>query len=345
LDGYPAKRWRLVHLIKNPSQLKNGLLTFVSLAIFFSGCSSGGDIDLSPGPVPPAKVAVFVNGEPLALEEFDNEFRLMQIYYSAVSEGDMRSIKLRLFEQVINRRILVQEARRLGLKLTRAEAAGTFQEALKDVPDDFSLILKRRGVSEDAWKRKLLQERLVQKLVDGEVNQKVQVGSNEVKEYYWAHLGDYWLPSAVRARHLVVRTKPKLQKALDALKKGQDFSRIAETFSQDPDPSRGGDWRFMETDRLPGAYLRVLSALRPGEISKPFKDDFGYHLFQLIAWRPKRTRSLAEVQDKIHDELLKKEQDERFGWWMAVLKKKAIIKVNQDMAPIVGASLEGVRAK
>lgn len=322
----------------------HGLLVCASLAVLFWGCARDPEIDLLSLPVPAAKAAAIVNGEPIGLEEFDNEFRLMQIYYSAVSEGDMRSIKLRLFEQVIDRHLLVQEARRLGLKLTRSEVDGTFRDALKDVHDDLPVILKRRGVSEDAWRRKLLQERLVQKLVDKEVNAKAQVASHDVTEYYWAHLGDYRLPAAVRARHLVVRTRAKLQKALDALKKGHDFRRIAETFSQDPEPSRGGDWSFMETDRLPAAYLSALSALAPGQISRPLKDDFGYHLFQLIEWRSERMRTLAEVKDKIRDELLKKEQDKRFGLWMAVLKKKADIKVNQDMAPIIGAALEGASA-
>lgn len=322
----------------------HGLLACASLAVLFLGCAKDLEIDLLPIPVPPAKTAAIVNGEPIGLEEFDNEFRLMQIYYSAVSEGDMRPIKLRLFEQVIDRHLLVQEARRIGLKLTYDEVDGTFRDALKDVRDDYRVILKRRGVSEDAWRHKLLQERLVQKLVEKEVNAKAQVASHDVTEYYWAHLGDYRLPAAVRARHLVVRTRPKLQKALDALKKGHDFSRIAETFSQDPSVSSGGDWKFMETDRLPAVYLSALSTLAPGQISKPLKDDFGYHLFQLIEWRPERMRTLAEVRGKIRDELLKREQDKRFGLWMAVLKKKANIKVNQDMAPIVGAALEGTRA-
>jgi parvulin-like peptidyl-prolyl isomerase len=330
--------------IKTHGVLK-GLLALAGLGLFLSGCFSEPTVDVSPLQVKASKVAVVVNGEPISLEEFDNEFRLMKIYYSAVSEGDMRAIKLQLFEQLINRHIMVQEARRLGLKLTQTEVAETFRDALKDLPDDFLVILKTEGVSVAVWKHKLLEEKLAQKLVLKEVDDKTKVSQSEVEEYYWAHLGDYWLPAAVRARHLVVQRYEKFQQVVAALKKGSDFSKIAETFSQEPGASQGGDWQFMNTDRIPARYLTVLSKMKPGEISKPVKDDFGYHLFQLIQWRPRRMRTLAEVQGQIHEALLKRAQDERFDQWMLVLKKNAKIKVKEDMAPVVGAALEGHREK
>ncbi|HXL73944.1 MAG TPA: peptidyl-prolyl cis-trans isomerase [bacterium] len=330
--------------VKFQKKLKS-LVLLAGLGLFISSCSSDPQIDVSPLPVPASKVAVIVNGEPISLEEFDNEFRLMTIYYSAVSEGDMPAIKLRLFEQVINRHILIQEARRLGLKLTQQEMDAAFADALKDLPDDFSIILKGQGVSVDAWKRKLLQEKLVQKLVQKEVNDKVRISEDEVAEYYWSHLGDYWLPAAVSARHLVVHGKGKLDQVLAAVAKGDDFSKIIETFSQTPDASVGGDGHFMDGDQWPALYLNALSKLKPGEISKPVKDDFGYHLFQLIQWRPRRMKVLAEVQKQIHDELLKKAQDERFNQWMVLLKQKSKIEVKEEMAPVVGAALEGHREK
>ncbi len=307
------------------------------------GCTSEPTVDLVPPSVPPDKTVVTVNGEPLSLEEFDNEFRLMQIHYSAVSEGDMRAIKRRLFEQVINRRLLIQEARKVGLTMTPSEVDGAFQDALKDVPEDFWAVLKVQGISRDVWKRKMLQEKLASKVVDLEVNSKVQITPEEVENYYWTHLSNYWRPQEVRVRHLVVQKKGDLQKVLDSLKKGEDFPKIISTFSVGPEKSQGGDWGFMDSDRLPAEYLKVISSLKPEEISKPLKDNFGYHLFQLIERRNRQMRPFAEVKDQIHDDLTKEEQDLRFDQWMTELKKKSTIKVNKDMAPMIGVTLEDLR--
>jgi peptidyl-prolyl cis-trans isomerase C len=324
-------------------QASAALLLTGSAAFFLSGCSPEPTVDLAPAAVPLDKTVVTVNGEPLSLDEFDSEFRLMQIYYSAVTEGDMRTIKRRLFEQVINRRILVQEARKIGLKMTQKEVDETFREALREGSEDFSATLKSRGVNEQSWKWKFLREKLARKLVDQEVNAKVQITPEEVEEHYWSHLSEYWKPEAVRARHLVVQRKNDLEKVLNGLQKGEDFPRITSTFSAGMEKAQGGDWGFMDSDRLSSAYLKVLRSLKPGEISKPLKDEFGYHLFQLIEWRPRRMRSFAEAKEKIRDSLLKEEQDLRFDQWMAGLKKKATIKVNREMALIVGVTLEGLR--
>ncbi len=308
-----------------------------------AGCQKEPLVDLSPDRVPADKILVTVNGEPISLETFDNEFRLMEIHYSAVTEGQMRPVKRRLFEQVINRKLLLQEARRVGLKMTQRDLDEAFQKALVEVPDDFRTILKTEGVSEDAWKRKVLQEKLAQKIVDQEVNSKVLVTEPEVEEYYWSHLSDYWVPAAIRARHLVVRRKIDMEKALLSLKKGEDFAKVAATFSDGVEKAQGGDWGWMEADRLPPHYQAVLTGLAPGEVSPPLNDEYGYHLFQRIEGRSQRMGTLAEAAPRIREYLMKEEQDVRFDQWMAGLKKNAVIKVNQDLAPIVGVTLEGLK--
>jgi parvulin-like peptidyl-prolyl isomerase len=300
-------------------------------------------VDLTPPPVTPDKTVVTVNGEPLSLEEFDNEFRLMRIHYSAVTEGQMRAIKRRLFEQVINRRLLVQEARLRGLKLTQSEVDEIFREALQDEPEGFWAVLKMEGVSPNAWKRKLLQERLAQKAVDLEVNSKVEITPAEVEEYYWTHLPEYWTRKAVYARHLVVQRKSDLEKAVKQLAQGADFHNVALALSEGPEKELGGDWGLMTTDRLSPEYLKALSGLKPGGISKPLKDHFGYHLFQLIGWRNREISPFTEVKGRIRDELTREEQDHRFDQWMGELKKKSTIKVNQAMAPMIGVTREDLR--
>ncbi len=332
--------------IKGENKLRGDIRFWLlagGIGLALAGCGHEPLVDLAPDRVPPEKTLVTVNGEPISLETFDNEFRLMEIHYSAVTEGDMRAIKRRLFEQVINRRLLLQEARRVGLKMTQQDLDDAFQKSLREIPDNYRSLLKTQGVSEEAWKRKVLQEKLAQKVVDQEVNSRVQVTGPEVEEYYWSHLSQYWVPAAVRARHFVTRKRADLDRALESLKRGEDFAKVTATFSEGMEKAQGGDWGWMQTDRLPPDYLSLLSGLGPGEISKPVKDEFGYHLFQRIEWRPRRMRTLAEAAPLIHEFLLKEEQDMRFDQWMAGLKKNALIKVNQDLAPIVGVTLEGLK--
>ena len=302
-------------------------------------------VDLRIPAVPPDKVAVLVNGEPIPLEEFDNEFRLMAIHYSAVSEGQMRAIKRRLLEQVIDRRLLVQQAQKEGIRLTQKEWDEDVRESLKQMPEDFLEILKTQGVSEEAWKHKLLQERIAAKLVDQDVNSLVQITPDEVEDYYWSHLQDYWKPESVHVLHLVVQQPGDLNKALRRLKAGESFSKVAGDLSLGQAKSQGGDWGEEPVDNVPDPYLQILRRLQPGQISKPFRDNFGYHLFQLAGFQPPKMQAFGDVREQIRDGLLKEEQDLRFDQWMTDLKRRSTIRVNPDLAPVVGVTLEASNEK
>lgn len=338
----PAFLPPLPRVFNSKLRIQNSKFCFL-LATLLAGCSSEPLVDLVPPKVPPSETVVTVNGEPLSLEEFDSEFRLMRIHYSAVSGRDMQTIKRRLFEQVINRRLLVQEARRLGIRMTQAEVDRVLKEALADVPEDFFSILKVQGVSESAWKRKLLQERLAGKVVDQEVNAKVEISPEEVEDYYWTHLRESWLPETVRVRHLVVRKKKDLDAALREMEAGLGFPQAVGKYSEGMGAEQGGEWDVLAVEDLLPEHREALAGLAPGGISEPLRDAFGYHLFQLVERLPRRMQPFHEAKEGFHRRLLREEQDLRFEQWMAGLKRAAEIKVNEDMALMVGVDLEDMR--
>jgi len=304
----------------------------VLLGVTVCGCAP--TVEVTPHEVPPDQVVMFLNAEPISLEEFDSEFRLMAIHYSAVTETQMRVIKRHLFDQVVDRRLLVQKALALGLKVDRLELERALQASLRDAPPGYLDLLKEEGVSEESWRRKVAQEFLVRKLADHEVNGKAQVSSAEIESYYWSHLGEYWKPEAVRARHLVVQTFRELMEAQKRLTAGEPFVKVAAALSAVT--NEDGDWGYLPREGLSQAYARCLLALKPGEVSKPLKDGFGWHLFQLVEIRPTSMRQLKDVKAEIRDLLLKREQDRLFLQYLAELKRTATVKVNRDLASVVG---------
>jgi peptidyl-prolyl cis-trans isomerase C len=300
-------------------------------------------VDYSPKPVPPEQTLVVLNGEPIALEEFDSEFRLMAIHYGAISELEMRATKRRLFDLVVDRHLLMQKALQESLGVTRRELSNDLRDALKDSSADFLGLLKDQGIGEEAWKNKMAQEMLVQKFAERDLYSKAMVSDGDVEEYYWAHLDDFWLSEAIRARHLVVRTARELSQAQVSLKSGESFGKVCSLYSVDPLKDAGGDWGWMPTDSLAPAYIRALKAMKPGEVSKPIKDGFGYHLFQLMETRPARVRSYKEAAPLVRGLLLKREKDRLFVECLTNLKKNAKVEINPDLAAVVGVVLEDSR--
>ncbi len=312
-----------------------------TLGTLSAGCTSY--VDLPRRPVAPENAVLVLNGEPIGLEEFDDDFRLMAIHYSAVSEGDMRRMKRVLTERVIDQHLLCQEARLLGIRIKRQEFEKALQDASKDSPEHFTVILKKQGVKVETWKRGILRKLIIDRLTEQEVFRKVRITRDEVEDYYWSHLSEARHPESVRVRHLVVRGHADLAAAKKRLAAGEPFENVALDLSAGPAKAQGGLWDWMPIEYLPPLYAKAIEGLVPGGVSGLYRDGFGYHVFQLLDRRSESMRPLSEVAGDIHDRLLRQEKDYRFDQWMTGLKEKAVIRVNREMETLIGEIPEANR--
>jgi len=83
-------------------------------------------------------------------------------------------------------------------------------------------------------------------------------------------------------RHILVKSEPETNNILAALKRGEDFKKLAGTLSIDPSSSDGGDLGWLDTDVMPPPFAAIISKLKPGEYSQmPVQTRFGWHVIQL----------------------------------------------------------------
>jgi parvulin-like peptidyl-prolyl isomerase len=86
--------------------------------------------------------------------------------------------------------------------------------------------------------------------------------------------------SKIRASHILIEKQSQALRILDDLKKGESFSNLAQKFSQCPSRKRGGDLGFFGRGQMIKEFERAAFALKVGEISKPVKTRFGYHIIK-----------------------------------------------------------------
>lgn len=92
---------------------------------------------------------------------------------------------------------------------------------------------------------------------------------------------------------------PQLRDSLDRVAKtsidsiykiaklGGDFGKLARENSDDPgSASRGGDVGFFGSGRMVPEFEEVAFSLSDGELSEPFKTNYGYHIIKRIEGRP-----------------------------------------------------------
>jgi parvulin-like peptidyl-prolyl isomerase len=69
----------------------------------------------------------------------------------------------------------------------------------------------------------------------------ITASDSEIEKYYEEKKNDFEKPVAVTARHILVPSKEEAQKALDRIKSGESFEKVAKEVSTDKiSAERGG---------------------------------------------------------------------------------------------------------
>ena len=138
----------------------------------------------------------------------------------------------------------------------------------------------------------------IQGLVQGEICQPIKTpnGVHLLKVVSRENGARIVIPQ-LHARHILLKSGPlrdeqQTLKEITALRQklraGADFAELAKKFSQDPGSAiSGGDLGWFGPGKMVKAFEEQLLKLKPGQISEPFKTQFGWHIVQLLGERKK----------------------------------------------------------
>ncbi|MFX1313315.1 MAG: peptidylprolyl isomerase [Promethearchaeota archaeon] len=92
--------------------------------------------------------------------------------------------------------------------------------------------------------------------------------------------GDPIRAGKIKASHILIEKFNIAQEIYEDLMAGEDFSKLAQQYSNCPSKKRGGNLgEFSKSDMVP-EFWNASTKLKIGEISKPIKTEFGYHVIK-----------------------------------------------------------------
>ena len=117
------------------------------------------------------------------------------------------------------------------------------------------------------------------------------VSDSEIQAHYEANAGEYRQDAAVRLSFVSFAKTPssqdetdteaEIRRLLSAVREGSDFGELAEGSSDDPGSAKkGGDLGFFGRGQMVKAFEEVAFALEPGEVSEPFRTQYGWHIIK-----------------------------------------------------------------
>ena len=299
------------------------------------GGSSGGDEaadDTSTISVPADAVAV-VGGTAVPRAEFDRLFAQAEAAYEAQSREfpatgtpEYEQLKNETVDFLIQRIEFAREAEALGITVTDQEVTDRLTELKQQFfsGDDaaYQAELKKQGITEedvlDDLRAQLISQKLFTEITKGE-----SVTDEEVDKYYDDNKDQFTTPESREVAHILVEKKAEADDLYQQLQDGADFAKLARENSTDTGSASNGGKLTDVRGSFVAEFEEVAFALETGEIGKPVKSEFGWHIITALDdTKPSAVTPLDEVRDSVRDQLLKEKQNKAMAAWVDEIQAK-----------------------
>ena len=160
-----------------------------------------------------------------------------------------------------------------------------------------------------------------------QLESKISVDDAQLKAYYEEQKSKtperFSQAEQRRVRHILLSVNdPKEDAAVKAkaeglLKRalgGEDFSKLAKEFSQDPgSAAQGGDLGWSERKVFVGPFADAAFGMKVDEIRGPIKTQFGYHILKLDGIQPPAVKSFEASRADLETEYKRNEAERLFN--------------------------------
>jgi parvulin-like peptidyl-prolyl isomerase len=296
-----------------------------------------------------------VNDQKVSAKEYNKALEAAKKQYQARFGIDFNSpqgapmlgeLKAGVVDQLVEQTFLLAEAQKKGIKPTKDEIDAKIAEIKTQFPDDaaFKKALGEFGTTEAELREQVTVGVTIETLMK-DVTKDLSVSEDRLKAFYSENQAQFKHDEEVSAAHILIKTDAtakdtkedeakalaKIQDLLKQIRGGADFAELAKKHSEDPGSgSQGGDLGFFGKGRMVPEFEKAAFSMKDGEVSEPFKTQFGYHIIKRNEYRPARTETYDQVKDQIKENLLSQERNQAFQKWVDGQKKDAKIVVKAE---------------
>ncbi len=301
--------------------------------------SAKGDFRVNGQTVPSTLASV--NGVDLPASYLQSQletYRLMnrQQGHAPSSVGEGRFAR-QTVSQLVDQELIFQKSREMNISVDSKTIENEIEKIREQFPssDLFQAALEIQGLTPVMLRTTLEKQLAEDEWIRRAVVPEVQIGDPEVESYYKNNADQFSTPEQYAVSHIFVASlepapdqlpeelamrqkAERLQKLLDqdALEKAEkilrrveadeDFSNLAEEFSED-EVSRlnGGSLGSVLMEDLPPKMGEAVKQLQPGHSSGIVRSAYGYHILKLDEKIPAGMIELAQVKSDILNLLLK----------------------------------------
>jgi len=255
---------------------------------------------------------------------------------AGANDSELAMMRGDVLERLIDRKLIALFAKRAEIQVNDLEideaVAGIAAEN-KMTTDQLRASVEAQGLGWDAYRQRLGEEILQQKVVAGMVRSKVRVDDAEVRAFYEQRFGDQ--PTSgeeVHLQHIAVAAtsdKPGARKAacdrvhsgLGRVRACEDFMTVARELSEG-----SPDLGYVPVASLAPWMADAVGGMSPGSISRVLELPVGCAVLRLVDRREVQPVSFEQAQERIRQGLFEQKFEKEFEAFIEKLRKQTYVE-------------------
>lgn len=291
------------------------------------------------------RIVAVVNDQTITALEVQDAMKPLTEQITRASSGKNLEEKLSqarkdVMERLIEEKLILQEAKNLKIDVKNEEVVGMLAEVRSKFPNEatFQEAIRSQGLNLWQLKKIYKEQIMVKKMVRQYVRVKANITPKQILDYYQAHREEYKAPQGVEISQILIKYKTRDEMArakktaaqvLQLLEMGADFASVAKKYSEGPNAQEGGVMGLIERGVMAKEIDDAIFSMKEGEISKSISTSAGFVIVRVNSIRKSQYMPLEEAKPQIEERLLDETAKSALNSWVADLKAKAFIQVNE----------------
>jgi len=249
-----------------------------------------------------------------AITGFDLAQRAQILVALGFTTANPDALHAEALDRLIEDSLKEQEATRLGLSSAQEDidsAVAEYANLAGLSENEFRTALSAQGVTGQAlndmatayvlWSQ-VVRSRFANRVEPGEANIDAEIALMQSRAGVSYRVQEIGLPRTDAGR-TDAETQALAERLYDSLSRGGDFDAAVKTYSRSPSAARGGDIGWVSTLQMPPDLADTLSALQPGEVSRPIPVSGGYSILKLVDRRVDQADSPDSASPELREEV------------------------------------------
>ena len=222
-----------------------------------------------------------------------------------------------------------------------------------DTMEALQKAVESQGLDWEDYKNQIKNSILTQEVISKEVGGRLDIGSDEIKQYYDAHKQDFNRPEQVALSELFLSTDGKSPEEVEAVRtkaedlhnrlvKGEDFSALAKRYSEGSTAQQNGDLGEFERGQLSKQLEDAVFTMDKGQFTDVIQTKTGFEILKVIDRFQAGLQPLEKVSGEISSILYKQKMDPAMRTYLADLREQSYVQVKAgytDTAAVAGATV------